>query len=130
MLRILGGPKRTCDGVTRRDLLRAGPLALLTGSATAAPAAGAAKAKNVILLYLFGGPSQLDTFDPKPDAPAEVRGDVKAIRTTVPGIDVCEHPPRRRRDPHRPPARREPGAGLRAHGLDGRPQRAGPRPRA
>ena len=94
MLRILGGPKRTCDGVTRRDLLRAGPLALLTGSATAKPTSGEAKAKNVILLYLFGGPSQLDTFDPKPDAPAEVRGDVKAIRTNVPGIDVCEHLPR------------------------------------
>ncbi len=97
MLRILGGPKRTCDGVTRRDLLRAGPLALLTGATPAATAAGtpgAGKAKNVILLYLFGGPSQLDTFDPKPDAPAEVRGDGKAIRTAVPGIDVGEHLPR------------------------------------
>src|SRR6476619_3291743 len=93
MLRILGSPKRTCDGVTRRDLLRAGPLALLTGAtpaATAAPPAGAGPAKNVILLYLFGGPSQLDTFDPKPDAPPEVRGEWKSIRTTVPGIDVCE----------------------------------------
>jgi hypothetical protein len=97
MLRILGSPKRTCDGVTRRDLLRAGPLALLTGGATggtAAHASGGGKAKNVILLYLFGGPSQLDTFDPKPDAPAEVRGDVRAIRTAVPGLDICEHLPR------------------------------------
>jgi uncharacterized protein (DUF1501 family) len=97
MLRILGSPKRACDGVTRRDLLRAGPLSLLTGGAAAATAAhpsGGGKAKNVILLYLFGGPSQLDTFDPKPDAPAEVRGDVKSIRTTVPGIDICEHLPR------------------------------------
>ncbi|QDU21329.1 DUF1501 domain-containing protein [Urbifossiella limnaea] len=97
MLRILGSSKRTCDGITRRDLLRAGPLSLLTGGAHTPPAAGTpsgGKAKNVILLYLFGGPSQLDTFDPKPDAPAEVRGDVKSIRTTVPGIDICEHLPR------------------------------------
>jgi hypothetical protein len=96
MLRILGSPKRSCDGVTRRDLLRAGSLALLTGSANAAPTAPAprtAKAKNVILLYLFGGPSQLDTFDPKPDAPAEVRGEMKAIRTVVPGLDINEHLP-------------------------------------
>ncbi len=98
MLRILGSPKRSCDGVTRRDLLRAGSLALLTGSsspplAQASPTPRSAKAKNVILLYLFGGPSQLDTFDPKPDAPAEVRGDMKSIRTNVPGIDICEHLP-------------------------------------
>jgi hypothetical protein len=51
------------------------------------------KAKNVILLYLFGGPSHLETFDMKPDAPAEVRGALKPIRTTLPGCDVCEHLP-------------------------------------
>lgn len=94
MLRILGSPKRACDGVTRRDLLRAGSLALLTGApALAKPQAASAKAKSVILLYPFGGPSQLDTFDPKPDAPAEVRGAMKAIRTVVPGIDINEHLP-------------------------------------
>ena len=103
MLRILGSQKRSCDGVTRRDLLRAGSLAsfaTLTGglrpplaSANTPAKPQAAKAKNVILLYLFGGPSQLDTFDPKPDAPAEVRGDMKSIRTNVPGIDICEHLP-------------------------------------
>jgi hypothetical protein len=93
MLRILGGPKRSCDGVTRRDLLRAGSLALLTGVAHAKPQAAEvkAKAKNVILLYLFGGPSQLDTFDPKPDAPAEVRGAMKAIRTVVPELQINEY---------------------------------------
>jgi hypothetical protein len=100
MLRILGSLKRSCDGVTRRDLLRAGSLALLTGGVgTSSPAkpqaskATAARAKNVILLYPFGGPSQLDTFDPKPDAPAEVRGGMKSIRTVVPGIDINEHLP-------------------------------------
>src|SRR4051794_25202868 len=100
MLRILGSPKRSCDGVTRRDLLRAGSLALLTGgvgaSSPAKPQAAkatATRARNVILLYPFGGPSQLDTFDPKPDAPAEVRGGMKSIRTVVPGIDINEHLP-------------------------------------
>jgi hypothetical protein len=101
MLRILGSPKRSCDGITRREWLRAGSLALLTGGVNsptaqatpAKPQAAAAKAKNVILLYLFGGPSQLDTFDPKPDAPAEVRGEMKSIRTVVPGIDINEHLP-------------------------------------
>jgi hypothetical protein len=95
VLRILGSPKRACAGVTRRDLLRAGSLAaFFAGSAGGAPALPAkAKAKSVILLYPFGGPSQLDTFDPKPDAPAEVRGEMRAIRTAVPGLLVNEHLP-------------------------------------
>ena len=88
MLRILGSPKRLCDGLTRREWLLAGGLGL-AGTA-AAPAAGSGRAKNVILLYLFGGPSQLDTFDPKPDAPAEVRGDMGSIPTAVPGLRVSE----------------------------------------
>ncbi|MCE9561131.1 MAG: DUF1501 domain-containing protein [Planctomycetes bacterium] len=91
MLRILGSPKRACNGLTRREWLVAGGLGMLTANAAApTPTRTAAKAKNVILLYLFGGPSQLDTFDPKPNAPAEVRGEWKSIRTRVPGLDVCE----------------------------------------
>lgn len=91
MLRILGSPKRSCDGVTRREWIVAGGLGLASAAARAAPpAVPGAKAKNVILLYLFGGPSQLDTFDPKPDAPAEIRGDLKSVRTAVPGLDICE----------------------------------------
>jgi len=95
MLRILGSRKRTCGGPTRREWLVAGGLGL------AAPAFGALRdagpagtAKNVILLYLFGGPSQLDTFDPKPEAAKEIRGEFKAIRTRVPGLDICELLPR------------------------------------
>ncbi len=52
------------------------------------------KAKSCILIFLFGGPSQLDTWDLKPDAPVEYRGEFKPIATTVPGIRVCEHLPR------------------------------------
>ncbi len=56
--------------------------------------AGSARAKSVLLVLLSGGPSQLDTLDPKPDAPAEVRGEFSTIGTTVPGVKVCEHLPR------------------------------------
>ncbi len=49
------------------------------------------KAKACIFLFMWGGPSQLDTFDFKPDAPAEVRGEFKPIATNVPGIQICEH---------------------------------------
>jgi hypothetical protein len=95
MLRILGNPKRSCNGITRREWLVASGLGLAS-AASGAPASKtprAAKAKNVILLYLFGGPSQLDTFDPKPDAAPEVRGAMKSIRTVVPGIDINEYLP-------------------------------------
>jgi uncharacterized protein (DUF1501 family) len=54
---------------------------------------GADSRKAVILLWLSGGPSQLDTWDPKPDAPAEVRGPFRSIATKVPGVRVCEHLP-------------------------------------
>ncbi|HMF11413.1 MAG TPA: DUF1501 domain-containing protein, partial [Gemmataceae bacterium] len=50
--------------------------------------------KAVILIWLSGGPSQLDTWDPKPDAPSEVRGPFGTIATKVPGVRVCEHLPR------------------------------------
>lgn len=52
------------------------------------------KAKSVLIVLLSGGPSQLDMWDPKPDAPAEVRGEFSSIATTVPGVAVCEHMPR------------------------------------
>src|SRR5262245_32447668 len=58
------------------------------------PAAARADRKAVILIWLSGGPSHLDTWDPKPDAPAEVRGPFGSIATRVPGVRVCEHLPR------------------------------------
>ena len=104
MIRVLGGPKRLCDGLTRRDLLHVGSLGLLgmglgesdflssaaraASSSPALPRFGQAKA--CILLFLYGSPSQLETFDPKPDAPAEIRGELKSIASRVPGLDVCE----------------------------------------
>lgn len=97
LLRVLGGPKRVCGGVTRRDLMLAGGLGLLgSGLQNSAFAADAPKAtaKNVILLYLFGGPSQLETFDPKPDAPVEVRGTIGSIETSLPGCRIAEHLPK------------------------------------
>jgi hypothetical protein len=101
MLRILGNPKRACDGLTRRELLLAGGWGALGLGATARfrCAEGAtqlaqngpeAKAKSVICLFLFGGMSQLDTFDMKPDASIEVRGEYKSIASNVPGTQVCE----------------------------------------
>jgi hypothetical protein len=75
--------------------LGAGIAALSGPSASAAERSAtlAPKAKSVLFLFLFGGPSQLDTFDLKPEAPAEIRGDFKPIATTVSGLTVCEHLP-------------------------------------
>src|SRR5437763_2014639 len=58
------------------------------------PTARDAGRKSVILIWLSGGPSHLDTWDPKPDAPSEVRGPFGSIATRVPGVRVCEHLPR------------------------------------
>ena len=104
MIRLLSRRKRTCDGATRREALVAGGLSLFGMTVPDAlraetspflprvPSGG--KAKNVILLYLFGGPSQHDTFDPKPDAPDDIRGEFKPISTSLPGVHFVEHLPR------------------------------------
>lgn len=89
-----------CDGVRRRDVLRFTGLAafglslpgILQARTLAKPLVP--KAKSCILIWLDGGPSHLETFDLKPDAPAEVRGPYKPIATSVPGIEICEHLPR------------------------------------
>ncbi len=95
MLTVWGSEHRSCDGVSRRDFLRAGALGL--GGLTLADvlrlrAASGERtpARSVIMVCLAGGPSHLDMYDLKPDAPAEVRGDFKPIKTNVPGIDLCE----------------------------------------
>ena len=86
-----------CDGVSRREMLRVGGLTGLGLWAfdwfrlrALAGGAGPGKAKSCILLWLDGGPSHLETFDLKPDAPSEVRGPFKPIATKVPGIQICE----------------------------------------
>src|SRR5512145_2498348 len=105
MLRILGdearGPSTTrCDGLSRREMLRVGGLSALglsmpqlwqaqaVGGPPASPARG--RAKSCIILFLMGAPPQHSTWDPKPDAPAEVRGEFGPISTAVPGVQVCE----------------------------------------
>ncbi len=98
MITLLGKRKRTCNGFTRRDALTAGGLSLLgmslpdllraEQSGVSLPADG--KAKSVMLIYLFGGPPLHDTFDPKPNAPVEVRGEFGSTSTSVPGIHFCD----------------------------------------
>jgi len=90
---------RRCDGVTRRDLLRVGGLTALglglgdffrLQQVFAAEKSPAAKAKSCILVWLDGGPSHIESFDPKPDAPEEVRGPLKTIATNVSGVRISE----------------------------------------
>jgi hypothetical protein len=89
-----------CDGLTRRDFLRAGALSagavgLNLADLTRLQAAEAGKSKdiNCILLFLVGGPSHVDTWDLKPNAPDNVRGPFRPIKTNVPGMEICEHFP-------------------------------------
>ena len=88
---------RRCDGILRREFLRVGGLSALgLGLADALRRRARAEAprtalKNCILVWLDGGPSHLETFDLKPDAPAEVRGPYRPIATNVPGLAIGEH---------------------------------------
>jgi hypothetical protein len=95
------GGTRHCDGLTRREILRVGAVGLggltLPGllhlqAASAAPRR--ASARSVLLLFLSGGPSHLDMWDLKPDAPEEIRGTFRPSATNVPGIQISEHLPR------------------------------------
>jgi hypothetical protein len=88
-----------CDGVTRRDFLKIGGLALgglsLPQLLRAEAEAGVSQPhKAVIMVFLAGGPPHLDMFDLKPGAPAGIRGEYKPIATNVPGLDICEYMPR------------------------------------
>ncbi|MEZ5402930.1 MAG: DUF1501 domain-containing protein [Bryobacteraceae bacterium] len=92
---------RFCDGLRRRDFLHAGSipalglsLAQMFGLRAAGAVDTRASEKNCILLMLVGGPSQLDTWDMKPDAPVEIRGPFKPIKTNVSGIEISENFPR------------------------------------
>src|SRR6516164_5209042 len=101
MITMLGSPRRCCDGLTRRETLQAGALALLGGmnlpTLLRAEESRAArmthhrpgKAKSVILLYLLGGAATQDMVDLKPNAPDDIRGEFRPIATSVPGIQIC-----------------------------------------
>jgi hypothetical protein len=110
MITLLGSPRRCCDGLTRRETLKAGALSLL-GGAFNLPSlfaleqsradAKSGKAKSVILLNLLGGAATQDMFDLKPNAPSGVRSEFKPIDTTAPGVRISEHLPRMARWIHR-----------------------------
>src|SRR4051794_24389403 len=95
-------PDDTC---TRRAWLRygVGAFGLLLSGLTHAGDTRTTKtaARSCVFFLLHGGPSQLDTWDLKPDAPAEVRGEFRPIATSVPGLRVCEHLPQLARRAHR-----------------------------
>ncbi len=104
MLRVLSSPKRFCTGLTRRDFLHVGGMGtaglglsdlLARQSAEAAgsnreDSASFGQAKHCIILFLYGSPSQLETFDIKPQAPLEIRGTMRPISSSLWGLDVCE----------------------------------------
>lgn len=77
----------------RRDFLRLGALGL--------PLPGRARARSCVVMWQSGGLSHLDSFDPKPAAPREIRGEFRAIPTSVPGLRICEHLPRLARQMHK-----------------------------
>ncbi len=100
MLSITGSPRRLCDQLPRREFLRLGGLSLaglnlpelLAGEARAAARPVSRKqARSCIVFFLEGGPSHIDLWDMKPEAPAEIRGEFQPIATTAPGVQVCEH---------------------------------------
>ncbi|MEY4945359.1 MAG: hypothetical protein RIR22_60, partial [Planctomycetota bacterium] len=97
----LNNKNRSCNGLHRRELLHLGAAALcgLTqadflradAQSTLDPSY---RKRSIVNVWLAGGPSHIDTFDMKPDAPVEFRGEFKPIATRVPGIQICEHLPR------------------------------------
>jgi len=110
MIRILGSNRRLCGGLTRRDWLHVGGLSLLglnaghlpklqeaqaaNGSQLAAHGPNFGQAKSCILLLPYGSPPQHETFDPKPDASEEIQGELKAISTSLPGVQIGEYLPK------------------------------------
>ena len=115
MLHLEGPGVKLCDRLSRRTILQAGGISALglsladlcaarasaAGLPSPARAAAAPKDLNCIMLWLWGAPSHLDTWDMKPDAPEEIRGMWKPIRTSAPGVEVVEHLPRFAKQMHR-----------------------------
>ncbi|MBM4095395.1 MAG: DUF1501 domain-containing protein [Planctomycetes bacterium] len=100
MLTIWGKAQRFCDGISRRDFVQVGALGasltmadIMRQRAMGAVKASGSKAKAAILIYLPGGPSHMDMYDLKPEAPKEFRGEFNPIATNVPGIQISEHFP-------------------------------------
>jgi hypothetical protein len=108
MLSILGGSSTLCDGQTRREILRAGGLSLfgltlpgILRAAESSRTSSAPRIRSVILFNLLGGPSHMDMFDLKPNAPVEIRGEFGPIATSLPGLQICEHLPNTARWMHK-----------------------------
>ncbi|MCA9215845.1 MAG: DUF1501 domain-containing protein, partial [Planctomycetales bacterium] len=112
MLTINAGPRhnKTCDSVSRRSFLHVGGLVStglfgglsLPGLLRAESLGGRASSnKSIIMVYLPGGPPHQDMFDLKVDAPSEIRGEFNPIKTSVPGIEICEHLPLMAKNAHR-----------------------------
>ena len=99
MLTIWGERQLFCDGLTRRNFLKIGAfgagltLAEMLHLRALAGTTSASRNKAAIMVYLPGGPSHMDMWDMKPDAPKEFRGEFNPIKTNVPGIEICEHMP-------------------------------------
>src|SRR6266516_4254704 len=98
MFTIWGAKQAFCDGVSRRGFLQIGAFGAGLSLAEmlrlrAGASSRASPCKSAIMIYLPGGPSHLDMYDLKPDAPKEFRGEFKPIATNVPGVQICEHFP-------------------------------------
>src|SRR5437764_15203911 len=108
MFNVLGHGQKFCDGLNRRNFLKIGAFgAGLTladmlrvraqaNNSTSTPVAPT-RNKAAIMIYLPGGPSHMDMYDPKPNAPMEYRREFRPIQTNVPGVQICEHMPRQAR---------------------------------
>jgi hypothetical protein len=94
MLTLWGPRRRFCDHISRRDFLQAGALGLggltLADTLRLRAQGNGRRPRSVIMIWLAGGPSHIDMYDLKPDAPIEYRGEFKPIKTKVPGFDICE----------------------------------------
>src|SRR5947209_4780026 len=103
MFNLLGSTQKFCDGINRRNFLKIGAFGagltladMLRSKAIASQMAAPATStpKSAIMIYLPGGPSHMDMYDLKPDAPTEYRGEFRPIQTNVPGVQISEHFPR------------------------------------